>query len=66
VHFFAWRLGGNLAAAFQDPTPHLPNFSLQSLDPIGFLTSLGLWLGLAFAAACVAGAVWLRRRREPI
>ena len=25
----------------------------------------GLWLGLAFALACLALAVWLRRRRDP-
>jgi ABC-2 type transport system permease protein len=30
------------------------------------LTTPGLWSGLVFAAACIAGAVWLRRNREPI
>ena len=39
---------------------------LSELDPLGFLSTPGLWLGLIFAAACLAGAVWMRRRREPI
>jgi ABC-2 type transport system permease protein len=42
--------------------------SMASLTPaLGhFLTSPGLWIGLAFAAACLAAAVRLRRYREPI
>ena len=36
------------------------------LDPVGFLSSPGLWLGLLFAAAFLAAAVRLRRYREPI
>jgi ABC-2 type transport system permease protein len=36
------------------------------LDPIKFLATLGLWVGLAVAAALLAAAVWQRRRREPI
>jgi len=34
--------------------------------PLEFLSRPGLWIGLAIAAACVAGAVRLRRRRDPI
>jgi ABC-2 type transport system permease protein len=34
--------------------------------PLEFLTRPGLWIGLAIAAACVAGAVRLRRYRDPI
>jgi ABC-2 type transport system permease protein len=43
-----------------------------SLDPMGqlglgqFLTSPGLWIGLAIAAAFLAGAIRLRHNREPI
>ena len=40
--------------------------SLAQLDPLKFLGSPGLWVGLAFAAAFLAAAVWLRRNREPI
>jgi ABC-2 type transport system permease protein len=34
--------------------------------PLEFLTRPGLWIGLAIAAACLAGAVRLRRYRDPI
>src|SRR5205085_8468515 len=34
--------------------------------PLEFLTQPGLWIGLAIAAACTAGAVRLRRYRDPI
>jgi len=39
---------------------------LEALTPGRFLSSPGLWLGLVFAAACLAAAVRLRRYREPI
>ncbi len=32
-------------------------------DPAKFLTSPGLWIGLAFAIAFLAAAIWMRRRR---
>jgi hypothetical protein len=31
-----------------------------------FLTRPGLWIGFAIAAVCLAGAVRLRRYRDPI
>jgi len=39
---------------------------LAQLAPGRFLSSPSLWLGLAFAAICLAAAVRLRRYREPI
>jgi ABC-2 type transport system permease protein len=39
---------------------------LTQLAPGRFLSSPGLWIGLAFAAACIAAAVRLRRYRDPI
>ena len=39
---------------------------LSQLDPATFLTRPGLWVGLAFAAACLIAATRLRRSREPI
>jgi ABC-2 type transport system permease protein len=39
---------------------------LDALDPAGFLTTPGLWLGLAFAAIFIAAAIRLRHDREPI
>ena len=38
---------------------------LTHVTPIRFLTTPGLWLGLAVTAACLAAAVRLRRYREP-
>lgn len=39
---------------------------LGQLTPTNFFTRPGLWLGLIFAAACIAAAIRLRRRREPV
>jgi ABC-2 type transport system permease protein len=39
---------------------------LMSPPPAALLSSPGFWIGLAFAAACLAMAVRLRRYREPI
>ncbi|MBS0332993.1 MAG: ABC transporter permease [Proteobacteria bacterium] len=47
------------------PMP-IPPSGLAALDPAKFLSTPGLWIGLAAAAALVALSVWLRRRREPI
>ncbi len=40
--------------------------SVTQLTPGRFLSTPGLWTGLAFAALCIAAAVRLRRNREPI
>ncbi|QJR16687.1 ABC transporter permease [Usitatibacter palustris] len=37
----------------------------SQIDPVKFLSTPGLWLGLIFAAACFAAVVRLRRSREP-
>jgi ABC-2 type transport system permease protein len=39
---------------------------LAALTPARLLSTPGLWIGLAFAAASLAAAVRLRRNREPI
>ena len=39
---------------------------LLLISPASFLSLPGLWVGLVVAAALLAGAVWFRRRREPI
>jgi ABC-2 type transport system permease protein len=65
------RLFGFSAAAFnlidKNGAPIDSHFiPLAQLTPGRFLSSPSLWLGLAFAAACLAAAVRLRRSREPI
>src|SRR5580693_8402129 len=65
------RLLGFDALAFdlvdKNGVPIDPHFiPLAQLAPGRFLSSPGLWLGLIFAAICVAGAVRLRRYQGPI
>jgi len=54
----------NCAARLREKSP-IPA-SLTPATPGQFLTSPGLWMGLAFAAACLAAAVRLRRYRGPV
>ena len=67
---YAWRTLGarilsGIGVGFTTP-PQGDQIRLPWPDPAPFLASPGLWLGLVVAAAFLAGAVWLRRRREPI
>src|SRR5439155_6146574 len=59
------RLFGFAADAFA-LNAHGTIDSLTQLTPGKFLSTPGLWIGLAFAAAFLAAAVRLRRYREPI
>lgn len=72
AHFgslLGYRIRGAMSEAF---TPTLPGGAAGEIDrltqlaPWRFLGSPGLWIGWVFAAACLALAVRLRRRREPI
>src|SRR6266536_597899 len=56
---------GDTAFAFQ-PHRGVAIDSLVQLTPGRYLATPGLWIGLAFAAAFVALAVWQRRYRGPI
>jgi ABC-2 type transport system permease protein len=65
------RLFGFAAGAFdlkdKSGVPIDPHFiPLTQLAPGRFLSSPSLWIGLIFAAICLAAAVRLRRYREPI
>jgi len=64
-----YRLSGGLAEAFTIPaTAHFDPYAvhLGGIDPLKFAACPGLWIGLVFAAAFIAAAVWMRRYREPI
>jgi len=76
-----YRIGGGFHEAFVEPMrnvvrttgPHMvvngspfPQVGVGDLDPARFILAPGLWAGLAVAVAFFFGAVWLRRRREPI
>jgi len=66
-HFAAMlgnRLMGFAAEAF-DFQPH-HGVAIDSLTPGRYLSSPGLWIGLAFAAVFIAAAVRLRRYRGPL
>jgi ABC-2 type transport system permease protein len=58
------RMGGGPEADVHAGS--FPMDSMTHLTPGRFLTSPGLWIGLALAAAFLAGAVRLRRYRGPI
>jgi ABC-2 type transport system permease protein len=44
----------------------MPMNPMTQLTPVRFLTSAGLWIGLAIFAAFITGAVRLRRQRGPV
>ncbi len=61
-----YRLLGAMTEAFKRNALNTPITELSQLEPARFLANQNLWLGLAFAAAFIAAAIYLRRRREPI
>ena len=62
-----YRLMGFAPQAFDFQSHSKPTVdSLTQLTPGRYLSSLGLWLGLVFAAAFLAAAVRLRRYRGPL
>jgi ABC-2 type transport system permease protein len=72
LHLLGNRISGSYAAAFVVHTHDElkarggpPSLGLADIDAGKFLSSPGLWLGIIVAVGFFAGAVWLRRRREP-
>ena len=62
----ASALGSRLSGGM-GPEPQKGSMMLLwPAHPMEFLTHPGLWVGWAFAAACLTGAVLLRRRRDPL
>jgi len=66
LHMLAYRVNGAMSEAFVLKGTNGDIDRLSQLDPLRFLRAPGLWVGLVFAALCVAAAVRLRRYREPI
>lgn len=68
--FFAfmlrYRVTGAMTEGFVAHEKNAALIRLSQLDPLRFLSSAGLWVGLIVAAAFLAAAVRLRRYREPI
>jgi ABC-2 type transport system permease protein len=60
-----YRLTGPEASTSMAPGGTLIN-EMAALTPAQFFSTPGLWIGLAIAAAFLAGAVSLRRHRGPI
>lgn len=64
------RLGGGFSEAFTNGAFQHGHRSmgdqLSQIDAGGFLATPDLWMGLVVAAGFLAGAVWLRRRREAL
>jgi ABC-2 type transport system permease protein len=68
-HFAAMltsRMGGGAEGGAFPALDGVQGHPLAHLTPGAFLSSPGLWIGLAVAAAFLAAAVRLRRYREPI
>jgi len=64
--FIRHRMTGAVAEAFVPDAMREPITSLSQLDPLRFLASPGLWLGLFFAAGFLRAAIHLRHSREPL
>ena len=62
--FLSYRVIGAMRVAFATPGHDIRR--LAQLDPLRFLLTPGLWIGLLAAAAFLAAAARLRRDREPI
>lgn len=60
------RLHGGFSEAFATPSTGRMHIDFTHAEPLRFLSAPDLWGGLVVAAAFLAGAVWLRRRGEPI
>jgi ABC-2 type transport system permease protein len=62
-----YRVIGAMTEAFsRGEGLHTIRDDVSQLDPVRFIGSPGLWIGLTFAAAFLAAAVRLRRNREPL
>ncbi|HKO54245.1 MAG TPA: ABC transporter permease [Thermoanaerobaculia bacterium] len=66
MNMLGYRMTGAMREGFVLRGKHVDVERFSQLDPARFLSAPGLWVGLIFAALCLAAAVRLRRNREPI
>ena len=66
MNMLQYRVTGAMKEAFRSTGDKSGTIRFSQLDPLNFLSTPGLWVGLIFAGACLAAAVRLRRNREPI
>ncbi|HET7205692.1 MAG TPA: ABC transporter permease [Terriglobales bacterium] len=68
--YFAMTVGrhliGDTPAVSYTPPTVFPTNPMTHMTPLPFLSSTGLWVGLALAAAFLAAAVRLRRQHGPV
>ncbi|HEV7485551.1 MAG TPA: ABC transporter permease [Thermoanaerobaculia bacterium] len=65
--FLENRLVGWFSKAFVAPQKGAPHLDpLAAMTPGTFFSTPGLWIGLIFAAICLAATIRMRRFREPI
>ncbi|HEX3665728.1 MAG TPA: hypothetical protein VHU23_10900 [Rhizomicrobium sp.] len=60
------RLLGSFPAAFVYHEHLKGGFPFPQMNPLGFVTNPGLWIGMVLGAAFFVAAVWMRRRRESV
>ena len=63
---FANMLGSRISGGMEEGSMKGGISMFWPFHPMDFVRQPGLWIGLAIAAACVAGAVFSRRYRDPI
>ncbi|HYC36080.1 MAG TPA: hypothetical protein VEC19_06640 [Usitatibacter sp.] len=66
LDFLKYRLVGAMGHAFAPGALERPITEISQLTPGTLLGTPGFWLGLVFAALCIAAAIRLRRYRDPI
>jgi ABC-2 type transport system permease protein len=66
AHAIGERLWHGFGRAFDTQSGSDPMDGTIRMDPLKFIASPELWVGLLIAVALMAAAVWMRRNREPI
>jgi ABC-2 type transport system permease protein len=60
-----YRFMGAMTEGFTPGAMRGPITQISQLEPARFFASPNLWIGLAIGAACICGAIRLRRQRDP-